>query len=70
MSNTNHFFFAADLAFVKTSDVFIPDGMDPLCVLRLDTANSAQGTKLITPIRPVVCLAQPLDVGESTVRLF
>lgn len=35
---------------------------------RLDASNN-EGGKVLTPIRPVVCLKQNLDLGETSVRL-
>ena len=37
--------------------------------LRLD-CSSSDGIKVITPLRPVICLSQPLDLGEASIRLI
>jgi len=40
-----------------------------LTLCRLD-ASAGNGTKILTPIRPTLCLKQALDVNDSTVRLM
>lgn len=37
--------------------------------MRLDSSNS-DGTKVLTPIRPVMCLNQSMDLGETSVRIL
>ena len=36
---------------------------------RLDSSNTS-GIKVITPIRPILCLGQQMDVNEATLRLM
>lgn len=38
---------------------------------RLDSSSSSSdGVKVITPIRPVMCLSQKMDLGETSVRIL
>lgn len=41
--------------------------LDPLT--RLD-ASGGKGTKVLTPIRPTLCLGQAMDLNEDNVRLM
>jgi len=41
----------------------------PLKPTRLDCSKS-DGVKVITPIRPIACLNQSLDLGETSFRMM
>lgn len=50
----------------------IKTAMDTLKIgwrCRLDSSNTS-GIKVITPIRPILCLGQQIDVNEATLRLM
>ena len=60
---SNHLFYILD--FFSESRFYVLS----LNHLRLD-CSSGDGTKVLTPIRPVAILGHDLDIGQETVRLM
>ena len=61
------FFWAGGFWLISSNHYFL--GPDQIPLPRLD-CSAAQGAKVITPIRPVMCLNQNLDLSDTAIRLM
>ena len=61
------FFWAGGFWIICSNHFFL--GPDQIPLPRLD-CSAAQGAKVITPIRPVMCLNQNLDLSDTAIRLM